>query len=134
MQEHSSGSDCSIWSYDLKRRLFPCRPSPWKYSGQQEWKGVLLLFVTKSIFVFIGYNFSIGDSDVNVQIALLDYGQVKEFSTSLRLDYANLVLALNARNPFEIARCFKYRFFISVSLELPLLMSYITHFECFVFL
>ena len=107
MQEHSSGSDCSIWSYDFKRRLFPCRPSPRKYSDQQEWKGVILLFVTKSNFVLFSVIISIGDFDVNFQIALLDYGQVKEFSTSLRLDYANLVLALNARNPFEIARCFK---------------------------
>eukprot|EP00250_Pteridium_aquilinum_P004612 c14821_g1_i2 orf=544-2046(+) len=39
------------------------------------------------------------------KIALLDYGQVKELPCSLRRDYAKLVLALYAGEPFEIGRC-----------------------------
>eukprot|EP00250_Pteridium_aquilinum_P017177 c23492_g1_i1 orf=528-2114(+) len=41
------------------------------------------------------------------KIALLDYGQVKELPNQLRLDYAKLVLAMNAGNPTEIGHCFE---------------------------
>lgn len=39
------------------------------------------------------------------KVALLDYGQVKDLSDSLRLDYAKFILALNAGEPSEIGRC-----------------------------
>lgn len=41
------------------------------------------------------------------KIALLDYGQVKELPNQMRLDYAKLVLAMNAGNPSEMGRCFE---------------------------
>lgn len=41
------------------------------------------------------------------KVALLDYGQVKELPNQMRLDYAKLVLAINARNPYDIDQSFK---------------------------
>lgn len=41
------------------------------------------------------------------KIALLDYGQVKELPNQTRLNYAKLVLAMNAGNSSEIGRCFE---------------------------
>lgn len=39
------------------------------------------------------------------QVALLDYGQVKQLSNNVKLDYAKLVLALHRGEPFEIGHC-----------------------------
>ncbi|KAH7295242.1 hypothetical protein KP509_27G039200 [Ceratopteris richardii] len=39
------------------------------------------------------------------QIALLDYGQVKELSQRLRLDYSRFVIALHEGEPFRIGHC-----------------------------
>eukprot|EP00249_Psilotum_nudum_P007121 c20317_g1_i4 orf=478-1797(+) len=41
------------------------------------------------------------------KVALLDYGQVKELQNSLRLDFANLVLAIASGKPLKISHCFK---------------------------
>ncbi|KAH7302577.1 hypothetical protein KP509_23G078000 [Ceratopteris richardii] len=41
------------------------------------------------------------------KVALLDYGQVKEFTNPIRLGYAKLVVAIAAQNPYDIDQSFK---------------------------
>lgn len=42
------------------------------------------------------------------QVALLDYGQVKNLPNSLRLGYANLILAIAENDPIKASESYKY--------------------------
>lgn len=42
------------------------------------------------------------------QVALLDYGQVKDLPDKLRFGYANLILAIADNNPVKAAESYRY--------------------------
>lgn len=51
--------------------------------------------------------FNCGHSSTN-QVALLDYGQVKDLPDTLRLGYANLVLAIADDDPVKALESYRY--------------------------
>lgn len=55
------------------------------------------------------------------QVALLDYGQVKQLPNDLRLGYANLILAVADNDSSRVAQSYKYSypstFFLSMTIS-----------------